>query len=240
MQDESRAATEKTTQMLGDINQAIGQKAPTHGLNPDDISCKSDINMELEKFRAEAKATRVSVWSFHNGNYFTTGNPQRKLTTVFEATPPDKDVGAEYDMIRGELLNGFAVVLKHLSLGAIQNKGGYHVEPGMTVFSACERCPMFKSCSVLPSQRPHNCVLRCDIDDMPMCSRFYRVMKTLGTKIWYGRTICDEDGTPIGVVTVHFDKVCEEAETFLQDCSHEWCDVCTRLVNSISYLHDLD
>lgn len=112
---------------------------------------------------------------------------------------------AEYDVLRGELLNGFAVVLKRLSLGAVQNKGGTVVEPGMTVYSACEQCPLFKQCAVLPAQRPHNCVLRCDINDMPMCSRFYRLMRQLGTRVWYGRTLCDEYGKPCGVVTVQFE-----------------------------------
>jgi hypothetical protein len=68
--------------------------------------------------RAHVGATRCTVWAFHNGNYFTSGNPQRRLTTVFEAIDHRKSKLAEYDLIKGELLNGFAGVLKELLMAA--------------------------------------------------------------------------------------------------------------------------
>lgn len=61
--------------MLNNISKAIDRQHGVHGLNPDDISCKQDINEELEALRAKAGATRITVWSFHNGNYFATGAP---------------------------------------------------------------------------------------------------------------------------------------------------------------------
>lgn len=239
MQRMSQEAHAQTQEMLSSMSQTLDRIGSVHGLNPDDIECKQDINDELERFRIYAKADRVTVWSFHNGNYFSTGIPQRKLTTVFEAIPPDKEEASEYDIVHNELLNGFALVLKRLNLGAVQNRGGTPMDPGMTVYSSCEKCPLFKQCNVLPTQRPYNCILRCDIDNMPMNSKFFRVMKQLGTKVWYGRTICNELGKPVGVISVQYTTNSEQAEQFLQNCSQEWCDTCTRIISSISYMFDI-
>lgn len=91
--------------------------------------------------------------------------------------PPTTAIKSEYDLIQGELLQGFSCVLRDLTLGAIQDKGGCDIRSGMRAFSACEKCPLFKNCEVAPYNRPRHCILRCDIDQMPMGNKFFRVMK---------------------------------------------------------------
>lgn len=229
----------RTQDKLDGMKKELDHVDSVHGFDPEDIECKQYINEELERLREKAEADRVTVWSFHNGSYFSTGVPQRKVSTVFEALPPDRETASEYDILRGELLNGFTLILSRLNLGALQNKGGASTDPGITVFSACESCPLFKNCTLLPVQKPFNCIVRCDIDDMPMNSKFYRIMKKLGTKVWYGRTICNEEGKAVGVVTIHFNNASEASKNFLTGNSEALCDTCTRLLSSISYLFDI-
>lgn len=216
--------------------QLIKQTTPgalTHGINDNDIDLKRDVELELERLRRDSGATRVTLWSFHNGSYYSTGNPQRKIQTTFEALPPDRHAASEADVMQNESVNGFLVVLQPMMSGSFQVSGGAEVEPGITVLGSCEHCTCAAHCTMDPYTRPRNCILRCDIGDMPFGSRFYRLMTQLGTKVWYGRFLSDADGNKLGVMTVQFsDGEENNAKAFLEK-SDSWCDTCVRVVSSI-------
>lgn len=216
--------------------QIIKQTTPgacTHGIDDNDIELKRDVELELEKLRKSSGATRVTLWSFHNGSFYSTGNPQRKIQTTFEALPPDRHAASEADLMQNESVNGFLVVLQPLMSGAFQAQGGTEVAPGITVLGACENCDCAACCSMDPYTRPRNCILRCDIGDMPFGSRFYRLMTQLGTKVWFGRFLSDAAGNKLGVMTVQFSEGEDKKASSFLGKSNAWCDTCTRVVASI-------
>ena len=242
--EEQRKETERIRQdmqaLKGDqqagMERIIKQTTPgalTHGINDNDIELKRDVELELEKLRSACGATRVTLWSFHNGSYYSTGNPQRKIQTTFEALPPDRHAASEADVMQNESVNGFIVVLQPMMSGAYQVPGGAEVDPGVTVFGACEKCKCAAGCDMDPYTRPRNCILCCNIGDMPFGSRFYRLMKQLGTKTWFGRFLSDEDGNKLGVMTVQFSEGEDGAAEVFLDKSDAWCETCVRVVASI-------
>lgn len=208
------------------------KRTATHGINDDDIVLKKEVEQELERLRTRVNATRVTLWSFHNGSYYSTGNPQRKLQTTFEALPGDREVPSEADILQNESVNGFLVVLHPMTAGTFQAAGGVEVAPGVRVFGTCESCKNAVNCAKPPQLRPRNCMLRCDIESMPFGSRFYRIMTQLGTKVWYGRFISDPDGNKMGVVTVQFDSCGKDADRFPEKSSM-WCDTCVKVASAI-------
>lgn len=208
---ETKDILEKHGKTLEHIKAQQEQISRVHGLNPDDIECKDAINNLLEQLRQHVGATRCTVWAFHNGNYFTSGNPQRRLTTVFEAIDHRKSKLAEYDLIKGELLNGFAGVLKELLMAAGQNVGGAMVDYGRVAYDPCEKCEFDKRCILHPMQRPKYCFLRCEINSIPVGTKFSRVMNELGTEIFWGHIMVDDFGSPIGVLTMQYDADNQES-----------------------------
>lgn len=217
------------------IDRVLQQTKPgaiVHGIDDDDLGIKGDVTDTLEKLRVKAGATRVTLWSFHNGSYYSTGNPQRKIQTTFETLPPDRKVPSEADILKSESVNGFLCVLKPMSAGAFQAAGGYEVEPGIRVLGPCEHCCHAETCANSPDARPQNSLVRCTIDDMPFGSRFYRIMSDIGTKVWYGRFLTDKEGNKLAVITVQFDNEGNKAFKF-PDLADLMCDTCNRVIASI-------
>lgn len=210
-----------------------------HGLNPEDIACKDDINKLLEQLRAITKATRTTVWAFHNGSYFTSGNPQRRLTTVFEAMSGESHYIAEYDLIRGELLNGFSNILKELLISAGVDIGGALVDSGRVAFDPCENCQFDDKCILHPMQRPKYCFLKCEIDNIPVGTKFFRIMRELGTKIFWGHIIVDDLGTPIGVLTIQYNEEVKNQAENVHAHSQTVCEKTQQIKNSLRNLQQL-
>lgn len=205
LDEETKQLLERHGKTLEEIKAHQELITKVHGLNPDDIACKDEINQLLEQLRMHTQATRVTVWAFHNGNYFTSGNPQRRLTTVFEAIDHHKTNLSEYDLIKGELLNGFAGILKELLAAAGQNIGGAMIDYGRTAYDPCESCKFDKQCILHPMQRPKYCFLKCEVNNMPVGTKFSRVMRQLGTEIFWGHIMVDDFGSPVGVLTIQYD-----------------------------------
>lgn len=224
------------------MDQVLEQTKPgahTHGIDDLDMELKAAVLEALEKLRSKAGATRVTMWSFHNGSYYSTGNPQRKIQTTFEALTPERKVPSEADVMKNESVNGFLCVLQPLSNGTFQSAGGYEVAPGVHVLGPCEKCARAVTCDNAPHMRPRTCLLRCRIDDMQFTTRFYRVMSNLGTKVWYGIFIVDERDNKFGVLTVQYDTECEEAELF-PEIIDVACDTCNRIAASVGAMRACD
>lgn len=237
---ETKELLEKQQATLEQIRDSQLKQANIHGLNPQDIACKDDINQLLEQLRQEVGATRVTVWAFHNGSYFTTGNPQRRLTTVFEAMTHNHMIKSEYDLLRSELLNGFASILKQLLIPAGQNLGGAVVSYGKIAYNPCEHCIFDNKCILPPKFRPKYCFLKCDVDCISIGTKFFRLMKDLGTKIFWGNVLGDEDGMPMGVITIQFNEDNETAHRLLENHSKLLCEKISQVKNSLKNLQSLN
>lgn len=239
LDEETKKILDRHEQKLEQIHKEQKKLSSVHGLNPDDISCKEDINQLLEQLRQTTGATRTTVWAFHNGSYFSSGNPQRRLTTVFEAMPIGRSYKSEYDLIKGELLNGFSGILKELLIGASVDVGGTMVNYGRTAYAPCENCQFDHKCILHPTQRPKYCFLKCEIDNIPVGTKFYRVMKELGTRIFWGHIIVDDTGAPIGVLTLQYNDDSDEAHNMVNLHPKPICEKTQQIKNSLRNLQDL-
>lgn len=236
---DTKRILEKHSETLDQIREQQLIQSSVHGLTPEDIACKDDINALLEQLRRETNATRITIWAFHNGSYFTTGSPQRRLTTVFEAMPHSAAYKSEYDLLRGELLNGFSSILKDLLISSGQNIGGGTVSYGKTAYCPCEHCQFDHQCILPPKFRPKYCFLKCEVDCLAIGTKFFRLMRDLGTKIFWGSVLSDEDGLPMGVITIQYNEDTEEAHALLENHSKLICEKVSQIKNSLKNLQSI-
>lgn len=237
--NDTKKLLDEQSKKLQEIQDMQKKQNDVHGLSPDDIQCKGDLNSILEQLRITTGATRVTIWAFHNGSYFTTGNPQRRLTTVFEAMPPSTKVKSEYDIIRGELLNGFTDILRPMLLSSNQNDGGAPVTLGIQAYDACSDCPVDDECPLAAWFRPRFCYIKCEINKIAVGTKFFRVMKELGTAIFWGHIISDNEGKPMGVITFQFNEDSKDANDLLSVHTRELCEKVQQIKASLKSLQQI-
>ena len=78
----------------------------------DVIRKNNSVNIELQKILIASNAKRVSVFSFHNGNVFTTNNPVWKISQTHEACMDGVSSEiSDYQEIKASLLTPFFFAL---------------------------------------------------------------------------------------------------------------------------------